>query len=194
VVNLFSRYEVPWSALHGIDLRAVGFHSGGEPLIYCLDFVTPTMETILAYMPRGNLRRMTDIRARILRARESLAIEPQSDAVIAVTGLVTVWHRLEPLAYRFEAAAANRLGPETSTTPECPHRSRGRSVLCCRVHSRGPVARASSRAMTWRSACPRSASVASGAMVTRGALGRPRQRTRREPSRVGVRPRRADAR
>jgi hypothetical protein len=40
VVNLFSRYEVPWSALHGIDLRAVGFHSGGEPLIYCLDFVT----------------------------------------------------------------------------------------------------------------------------------------------------------
>jgi Bacterial PH domain len=107
VVNLFSRYEVPWSGLDDIDLRPVGFHSGGEPLIYCLDFVTPT-KTILAYMPRGDLQRMTEIQARILRARDqSLANEPQSDAPIAVTGLAPVLHRP---ADRFEAAVANRLG------------------------------------------------------------------------------------
>ncbi|HEY9376572.1 MAG TPA: PH domain-containing protein [Jiangellaceae bacterium] len=110
VVNLFTRYELPWSALTYVDLRAVGWHSGGEPLIYCLEFGTPS-KPIAAYMPRGSLLRMTEILNRVLRSRDqSLVNEPRPNAAIVETGLGPVLHRLDAPAARFEASVAKRLG------------------------------------------------------------------------------------
>jgi Bacterial PH domain len=95
VVNLFSRYEVPWSALNYVDLHVVGYHSGGGPFIYCLEFGIPPNKAIVARMPRGNLRRMTEILERILQAGDqSLANETQPDAHITVKGLAAVGTRL----------------------------------------------------------------------------------------------------
>lgn len=113
VVNPITRYEVPWSVLYGIELAVSAADASGDPARhqYCLDFVTPTKEIIHPLMPRGSLRRMTQIRARILRARgQSLANEPQSDAHVTVTGLGPVLRRRFAPVDRFGAAAVKRFG------------------------------------------------------------------------------------
>jgi Bacterial PH domain len=116
VVNPFTRYEVPWSALYGIELAVTAADQSGNQARhrYCLAFVTPSKEVIRAWVPQGRLRVMTKVHARILRARgQSLANEPRSDA-ITVTGLAPVLHRLDAPVDRFGAAVAKRLGPSKS--------------------------------------------------------------------------------
>jgi hypothetical protein len=100
VVNLFSRYELPWSTLNYVDLGTIGSHSGGGPFIYCLEFGAPPNKAIAnkaigASMPRGSLRRMTEILERVIRAGDrSLANAPQPDAHITVKGLAVLGDRL----------------------------------------------------------------------------------------------------
>ena len=67
VVQPFSRYEMPWSALVDIELDNAMSNGGG---IYSLAFVTPT-DRIVAQVPAGGQRVMTELRDRILRARDA---------------------------------------------------------------------------------------------------------------------------
>ena len=64
VVQPFSRYEMPWSALSNIELDT----QMTKGWYYQLTFVTPT-DRIVAQAPAGGRRVMTELRDRILRAR-----------------------------------------------------------------------------------------------------------------------------